>query len=129
MICTQIGFCFDIQNNLCTKHFLSLYSQSWLSGTFWSPQTSSLKSKVPYFKHLTKEPYSVYLMKDQGKMAISFGINTFINKNIIFFVINHRYGFKKFSYNHKFYGHFLVQNPKISPKSLQSPLFLPIFKI
>ena len=68
-------------------------------------------------------------MKDQGKMAISFGINTFINKNITFFVINHRYGFKKFSYNHKFYGHFLVQNPKISPKSLQSPLFLPIFKI
>ena len=38
-------------------------------------------------------------MKDQGKMAISFGINTFINKNITFFVINHRYGFKRFSYN------------------------------
>ena len=26
--------------------------------------------KVPYFKHLTKVPYKVYLMKNQGKMAI-----------------------------------------------------------
>ena len=24
MFCTQIGFCFDIQNNLCTQHVLSL---------------------------------------------------------------------------------------------------------
>jgi hypothetical protein len=24
MLCTQIGFCFDIQNNLCTQHVLSL---------------------------------------------------------------------------------------------------------
>ena len=23
-MCTQIGFCFDIQNNLCTQHVLSL---------------------------------------------------------------------------------------------------------
>ena len=27
----------------------------------WSPQKSFLKSKVPYFKHLTKEPYRVFL--------------------------------------------------------------------
>ena len=31
---------------------------------------SSLKSKVPYFKHLTKVPYKVYLTRNQGKMAI-----------------------------------------------------------
>ena len=25
MLCTQIVFCFDIQNNLCTQHVLNLY--------------------------------------------------------------------------------------------------------
>ena len=26
MLCTQIGFCFDIQNNLCTQHVLNMFS-------------------------------------------------------------------------------------------------------
>ena len=26
--------------------------------------------KVPYFKHLTKVPYKVYLTRNQGKMSI-----------------------------------------------------------
>ena len=42
--------------NILTRLF---YSQTWLEGTFWSPQKSSLKSKSPYFKHLTKVPYRV----------------------------------------------------------------------
>jgi hypothetical protein len=25
MLCTQIGFCFDIQNNLCTQHVLPMF--------------------------------------------------------------------------------------------------------
>ena len=25
MLCTQIVFCFDIQNNLCTQHVLSMF--------------------------------------------------------------------------------------------------------
>ena len=25
MLCTKIGFCFDIQNNICTQHVLNLY--------------------------------------------------------------------------------------------------------
>ena len=24
MLCTQIAYCFDIQNNLCSQHFLSM---------------------------------------------------------------------------------------------------------
>ena len=25
MLCTQIGFCFNIQNNLCTQHILDMF--------------------------------------------------------------------------------------------------------
>ena len=48
---------YDIQSNLTLRNFLVTTK-------------SSLKSKVPYFKHLTKVPYKVYLTRNQGKIAI-----------------------------------------------------------
>ena len=45
---------------LALMHILEKKSVEWTER-----QKSSLKSKVPYFKHLTKVPYRVYLMKNQ----------------------------------------------------------------
>ena len=59
---------------------LELYSQTWLEETFWSPQNSSLKSKVPYFKNLTKITYRVTPNEESRENGYIFGINTFINK-------------------------------------------------
>ena len=49
---------------------------------FWSPQNCSLVPNVPYHKHLTKVPYKVYLMKNQGKMAIFLESIILSTKNI-----------------------------------------------
>ena len=38
--------------------------------------------KVPHFKHLTKVPYNVYLMKNQGKMAIFLESMLLLTKNV-----------------------------------------------
>ena len=62
----------------------------------WSPQKSSLKSKFPYFKHLIKVPYKVYLMKNQRKMAHFVGINTFIDKKYQLYGIKELVISKKF---------------------------------
>ena len=45
---------------LALMHILEKKSVEWTER-----QKSSLKSKVPYFKHLNKVTYRVYLMKNQ----------------------------------------------------------------
>jgi hypothetical protein len=42
------------------KHLFILVQSNLALRNFLVPQKSSLRSKVPYFKHLTKVPHKVY---------------------------------------------------------------------
>ena len=56
-VCDDVSVKVLIQSNLALRNFL----------------VTTTKSKVLYFKHLTKVTYRVYLMKNQGKMAYGLG--------------------------------------------------------